>query len=101
MSSPGLLTSQEYERRKHFLECLKGLTKPEYIEIVRILQKHNAEYSENLNGVFFNVVAISQETFDALELFIKFTNSNKNNLLEREQLMSTLVTQHAEKLFAV
>jgi hypothetical protein len=95
MSSPGLLTPQEYERRKSFLECIKGLSKPEYIEIVRILQKHNAEYSENLNGVFFNVVALNQATFDALELFIKFTNSNKNNLLEREQLMSTLVVQHS------
>jgi len=93
MSSPGLLTPQEYERRKQFLESLKGLSKPEYIEIVRILQKHNAEYSENLNGVFFNVVALNQSTFDALELFIKFTNSNKHNLLEREQLMSTLVVQ--------
>jgi hypothetical protein len=93
MSSPGLLTPQEYERRKQFLESLKSLSKPEYIEIVRILQKHNAEYSENLNGVFFNVVALTQTTFDALELFIKFTNSNKHNLLEREQLMSTLVVQ--------
>ena len=90
MSAPGLLTPEEYERRKKFLDGLKMLTKAENIEIVRILQKHEAVFSENLNGIFFNVVALPQVTFDALELFISFTQSNRRDLADREQYMSTL-----------
>jgi hypothetical protein len=93
---PGLLAPEEYERRKQFLEGLKGLTKPEYIEIAKILQKHNAVYSENANGIFFNVCALSQEVFHSLELFLKFTQSNRKNLAEREIYMSTLTTKPPE-----
>ena len=90
-AAPGLLEPQEYERRKRFLEDLKDLTKPEYIEIVRILKKFEATYSENDNGVFFNVANVSQQVFDALELFMQFTKTNRKNLAEREKYLSTLV----------
>lgn len=89
-SNPGLLPTEEYERRKLFLEGLKGLMRAENIEIVRLLQKHNVAYSENLNGVFFNVGIISQEAFDALELFLSFTHSNRKYLSDRENLISSL-----------
>jgi hypothetical protein len=93
MSLPGKLTSSEYERRRVFHESLKGLTKAEYVEIVRLLNKHEESYSENLNGVFFNVCTISQVTFDALELFLKFTQSNRRDLADREVFLSTLVVK--------
>ena len=89
-AGPGL-SPTEYERRRLFLEGIKGLTKAEHIEIVRILQKHKALYSENLNGVFFNVTTLEQPVFDALELFLHFTQSNRRNLADREIFMSTLV----------
>ena len=92
-ASPGLLTSEEYERRKLFLDQLKGLTKSEYIEIVRLLQKHEASFSENLTGVFFNVCVLTQPVFDALELFIQFTQSNRKNLADRDSFLSTLTTE--------
>ena len=90
MSTPGLLSNEEYERRKKFLDGLKLLTKAENIEVVRILQKHEAAFSENLNGIFFNVVALPQPIFDALELFLSFTQSNRRDLADRERYMSTL-----------
>ena len=88
--TPGVLTPEEYERRKAFLDSLKGLTKTEYIEIIRILQKHSAEFSENLNGVFFNCCNLSQVVFDDLELFIKFTQTNRQTLADRELYLSSL-----------
>jgi hypothetical protein len=98
MATPGILSGDEYERRKLFLEQLKGLTKSEYIEIVRLLQKHEAPFSENLNGVFFNVCALTQPVFDALELFIHFTQSNRKNLADRDTFLSTLtVTSEVPK----
>jgi len=91
MSTPGKLEPEEYERRKVFHDSLKGLTKAEYVEILRLLNKHEEAYSENLNGVFFNVCTISQVTFDALELFLSFTQSNRRDLADRERFLSTLV----------
>lgn len=90
-TNPGL-TPTEYERRRIFLEGIKGLTKAEHIEIVRILNKYKTPYSENLNGIFFNVTALEQDVFDALELFLNFTQSNRRTLADREMFMSTLVT---------
>ena len=93
MSTPGLLSAEEYERRREFLESLKGLTKAEYIEIVRILQKHDVSYSENANGIFFNVCLLEQPVFDALKQFMQFTQFNKRDLAEREMYMSSLATE--------
>lgn len=93
MPAPGpLLPQEEYERRRRFLEGLRTLTKAEHIEIVRILQKYEAEFSENNNGIFFNVCSLDQAVFDALELFLYFTQKNRKNLEDREMYLSTLST---------
>ena len=93
MPTPGpVLPHDEYERRRNFLEGLRTLTKAEHIEIIRILQKHEAEFSENNNGVFFNVCTLPQSVFDALELFLSFTQKNRKNLEDRELYLSTLST---------
>ena len=94
MSAPGnFLDPVEYERRRLFLDQLKGLTKPEYVEIVRILQKHEISFSENANGIFFNVGLLDQVVFDALVRFLEFTQSNRRDLAAREQIMSNLAKE--------
>lgn len=100
-SAPGaLLPADEYERRKAFLDGIRHLTKAECIEIVRILQKYSVPFSENANGVFFNVAHLEQAVFDALELFLQFTQSNRKNLEERELFLSTLAKTSAPPLSA-
>lgn len=89
----GLLLSEEYERRRMFLDNLKILTKAEYVEIARILVKHNVIFSENSNGIFFNVGLLEQEVFDTLIKFIEFTQFNRRDLAIREQMMSSLKTE--------
>lgn len=94
MSNPGsTLHPDEYDRRRSFLDGLKGLTKAEYIEIVRILQKHEVTYSENANGIFFNIGMLDQVVFDALVKFLEFTQSNRRDLEERELIMNNLASE--------
>ena len=90
-ATPGL-SSEEYSRRKEFLDNLKSLSKAEYIEIVRILRNHSVTYSENQNGIFFNVASLQKHVFDSLEKFLHFTQMNRKNLAERDKLISTLMT---------
>jgi hypothetical protein len=92
-ANPGPLSPEEYEKRREFLDALKGLTKAECIEIVRILQKHDVTYSENTNGIFFNVGMLDQPVFESLVQFLHFTQSNRRDLAARELFMSSLATE--------
>jgi len=98
VSKPILLEPKEYERRRDFLNSLKGLTKSEFIEIVKLLKKYNVAVSENANGVFFNVALVDQVTFDALELFLRFAQTNRRDLASRETYLSTLTLTSPDKV---
>lgn len=81
---------KEYERRKTFLENLKKLHTSEYVDIVKILRDEKFDYSENSNGIFFDVVKLPQKTFDRLEKFMNFVHLNRQELAEREEVMTKL-----------
>ena len=83
------MEATEYSRREKFLNALRQLGEPEFLEILRLLQKKNIHYSENANGVFFDVVALDQDTFNELEQFIEFVRKNRDELLERETLINS------------
>ena len=83
------MDATEYSRREKFLNALRQLGEPEFLEILRLLQKKNINYSENANGVFFDVVALDQDTFNELEQFIEFVRKNRDELLERETLINS------------
>ena len=84
------METKEYERRKSFLEALKKLHTSEYIDIVRILKQEEVVYSENTNGIFFDVAQLPQTTFDALEKFMNFVHMNRSALAEREKQINEL-----------
>ena len=87
-STTNTLSDSEYDRRKKFLENLITLTTSEYIEIARILQRFKFPYSENSNGIFFNVAALNQDLFDELEKYLHFTQLNKQLIDDRTILMN-------------
>lgn len=86
---PGL-SIEEYDRRKQFLQEISSLTTAELIEIVRILRAHKFAYSENTNGVFFNLAAVPQDLFEDLNSFIQFTKTNRTSIEDRNKLFTTL-----------
>lgn len=77
------MNSAEYERRRLFVEDMKTMTKPEYIEIARILRKHGVTISENRSGMFFDMAKISDEAFAALLKFREFVAQNNQELEKR------------------
>jgi len=81
---------KEYERRRLFLESLKKLHTSEYIDIVRILKMESVVYSENSNGIFFDVALLPQKTFDVLDKYMNFVHTNRKDLAERESIMTKL-----------
>jgi uncharacterized protein YjgD (DUF1641 family) len=85
-----LMDTKEYERRRGFLDAFKKLHNSEYIDIVKILRQEAVDFSENSNGIFFDVTTLSQTTFNVLEKYIDFVHNNRKELAERERLMSTM-----------
>tara|TARA_B100001175_G_C19486730_1_gene630220 strand:- start:794 stop:1009 length:216 start_codon:yes stop_codon:yes gene_type:complete len=56
-----------------------NLDTEEYIEIYKILKKDNVKITKNNNGVFINLINISNTAKKELDDFILYIDSQKNN----------------------
>ncbi len=84
------LTNEQYDERRRFLEDIKILTKPEHEKLFQILRESGAEFSENSNGIFFDVSKISETTFSALKSYMKYCHDVRHDQAKREQEMDDL-----------
>ena len=83
-------TTDDYERRRAFVEAIKTMGRPEFIEIARILRRGGVSISENRSGMFFDMAKVPDEVFDQLLEFHKFVVQNSKELEKRQQVMKTL-----------
>lgn len=60
-----------YDRRKKLAEELKVLSKDQYEEVYRIIKRAGAPYSENSNGVFFDLNVVADDIVLQLADFIQ------------------------------
>lgn len=84
------LSSEEYERRKRVWESVKTLTKSEQEELFRIIKRANAEFTENTNGIFFDIGKLEQPAFDQIVKFLEFCAQNRVNFEIRDKEIETL-----------
>jgi hypothetical protein len=77
--------ADNYEQRKEFCKELKTLSRPELEELYRILRREGGDFSENSNGIFFDVASLPAPVFDALWKFVEFCKSNAKDLDERSK----------------
>lgn len=80
----------DYERRKELSKDISALSRPELEELYRILRREGGEFSENSNGIFFDVSALPVHVFEALWKFINFCKSNAKSLEERSKVIGDL-----------
>ena len=64
--------ANEYESRKQLLADLKILSKTESLKVFEIVKRNKVEYSENSNGIFFDLTKISTEVFEELVVYMEF-----------------------------
>jgi hypothetical protein len=79
------LTDAEYELRKKFLTDLKALSKMESVKMFEILKAHKIEYSENSNGIFFDLMKVSKEAFDEVLVYMEFCRTVQDEQKVREE----------------
>ena len=75
--------ADDYNRRKETCREIESLSRPELEELYRILRREGGEYSENSNGIFFDIAGLPANVFEALWKFIQFCKSNANELEKR------------------
>jgi len=79
------LTNEEYETRRRFLEDLKALSKTEHEHIFTIIKTDMSDYTENSNGVFFDISKLSSDTFAKLEAYMEFCKTIRKEQFERDE----------------
>ncbi len=97
MSSP-VLNKEEYEQRKNFLEELKRLTRDQYEEIFRIIKRNDVYYSENSNGIFFDVSQLSADVFKQLEHYIELSRAQSKSEEDRTSELNVLRNETKTKI---
>lgn len=66
-------------------EKIESLHRPYQIQILRILKKHNVEFNENRNGVFFNLAKLDEDTMTDIEKYLTYVDQQINYLSEHEK----------------
>ena len=84
--------ADNYEQRKEFCKELSTLSRPELEEVYRILRREGGEFSENSNGIFFDVASLPASMFNSLWKFLQFCKSNAKDLEERSKLIVNMAT---------
>jgi hypothetical protein len=75
-------------KKKKLIEISKNLTKIEYLEIFNIIKEDNCNFSENKNGVFINLLNVSEETIDKIFNFINFIKHKREDLIKHEEYLN-------------
>jgi NTP pyrophosphatase (non-canonical NTP hydrolase) len=83
-------TKQSYETKKQLLEEIKLLSKEECEEVFRIIKRNHVEYTENSNGVFFDLTQCSNEVCLDLEKLLELSKTQRKNEEQRSQALETL-----------
>jgi len=72
-----------YERRRQLFENIKQLVKPEQEHILKLLRKYKESYTENSNGIFFDLINICDVAFTSIEEYLEFCIKNRQEEKER------------------
>jgi hypothetical protein len=79
-----------YEEKKRVFEDIKLLAKPEQEELFRILRRRKESYTENSNGIFFDLTLLGEDTFQDIKEYLHFClqtrREHENRLRELESL---------------
>ncbi len=87
---PNSPQNMSYDERKSFLEQLSILSRSELEEVFRIIRRNNDIYSENTNGIFFDVSSLKKDTFLKLNEFMNYCLQNRNEQDKRTHEMNAI-----------
>jgi hypothetical protein len=88
------LEMSSYDERKKIFDTMKLLVKPEQEEIFRIIRKTKENYTENSNGIFFDLSLISEDTFEQIKEYLRFCLKTREEHEDRLKELETIRIQN-------
>ncbi len=85
-----------YEERKKIFDIIPSLVQPEQEEIFRIIRKLKVTYSENSNGIFFDLSSLSDDAFQQIKEYIHFCSTTRNEHEHRLKELETIRIQNEQ-----
>ena len=85
-----------HEERKKIFDTIKALVKPEQEEIFRIIRKLKVHYSENSNGIFFDLSSLSDDDFEKLKEYIQYCLKTRQEHEDRLKELETIRIQNEQ-----
>ena len=84
--------------RNYIFDNIKSLVASEYEEVFRIIRKNKESYSENSNGVFFDLSSVGYNTLHKIKEYIDFClNTRQEHELRLKDLESILIHNESYK----
>lgn len=80
--------------RKALAEKIKNLGKTEHDELLRILKLHAVAYTQNNNGVFVNMSAVSDDVIGKMVNFVEFCMTNMRELDDYDKRLNDCKTMN-------
>lgn len=74
--------------KKALFEKISSLSSTEHEEILKIIKSKDINYSQNKNGVFFNLSVLDDGTIEYISDFVEFCLSNKKDLDEYDKKLN-------------
>ena len=84
-----------YEERRNIFEHIKVLVDSEQQEIFRIIRKTKENYTENSNGIFFDLATISESAFVQINEYLNFCLKTRKEDALRLNELETIRIQNA------
>jgi len=86
-------SSDKYQIRRQLFDNLALLVKSEQIEIFKILRKYEEKFTENSNGIFFDVMAISDKAYEEMNNFMEFCLKTRREDSIRTETLKTMAAE--------
>lgn len=74
--------------RKSLFEKISSLSGTEHEEILKIIKKHNVDFTQNKNGVFFNISDLDNSIIEEIESFVIYSLNNTIELDEYDKKLN-------------
>jgi hypothetical protein len=84
----------DFELRKKLFNEIKQFNRTEQEELFRILKRNGEDVSENRNGIFFDLMALKEDTISKVEEWVTFCRNNNSEFKSREDELVEIAKQN-------
>ena len=74
--------------RKLLFEKINRLSSTEHEEILKIIKHNNIEFTQNKNGIFFNISALNDAIISEIDKFVIYSLNNSKELDEYDKRLN-------------